>query len=55
MTLKTITPEEAKALAQSGAAIVDVRDADEFARERHSRRAQRTARRAGPTPLRPWL
>lgn len=33
MTLKTITPEEAKALAQSGAAIVDVRDADEFARE----------------------
>lgn len=33
MTLKTITPEEAKALGARGAAIVDVRDADEFARE----------------------
>src|SRR5690606_17749624 len=33
MTLKTITPEEARALGARGAAIVDVRDADEFARE----------------------
>lgn len=33
MTLKTITPEEARTLGARGAAIVDVRDADEFARE----------------------
>ena len=33
MSLKTLTPEEAKALAARGAVVIDVRDADEFARE----------------------
>ncbi len=33
MTLKTISPAEAKTLAAQGAVIVDIREPDEFARE----------------------
>ena len=34
MTLPTITPEQAKRLIEEGAILVDIREADEHARER---------------------
>ena len=34
MTIRTITPEQARQLLEEGALLLDIRDADEHARER---------------------
>ena len=51
MTIRTITPEHARQLLEEGALLVDIRDADEHARERIPRARNVPLATLGNSPL----
>ena len=53
MSLRSIGPHEAKRLMDEGAILVDIREADEYARETYSRRHAIWRSRSSTRPTSP--